>query len=63
MHEVNKYLIDSYINSWDVYHLRPLCSVVYFFARQTPFVQSYVYFAQSPSSSLFRTVQVDTATV
>ena len=58
--EVNKYLIDSYINSWDVYHISPLWAVVYFFAKLPLF--NFVYFAQSPSpsSSLFLTVQVDT---
>ena len=53
--EVNKYLIDSYINSWDVYHVSPLWAVVYFFAKLPLFnfmfilrkvqVQAQVYFS------------------
>ena len=50
--EINKYLIDSYINSRDVYHLFPLWAAVYcvpsfIFFCLTPFVQTYVYFVPS----------------
>ena len=50
--EINKYLIDSYINSRDVYHLFPLWAAVYcvpsfIFFCLTPFVQTYIYFVPS----------------
>ena len=50
--EINKYLIDSYINSRDVYHLFPLWAAVYcvpcfIFFGFTPFVQPGIYFAPS----------------
>ena len=43
--EVNKNLIDSYINSRHVLSSFPFCEQLSIFFRQTPFVQTYVLFA------------------
>ena len=52
-HEVDKYLIDPYINSRDVYPIFPFCEELSIFFSQTPFVQTYALFAPMLEGLIF----------
>ena len=52
-HEVDKYLIDPYINSRDVYPIFPFCEQLSIFFSQTPFVQTYALFAPMLEGLIF----------